>query len=142
MPNAEIEVMAGASNLQSYTDNGDGTVTDDVTKLIWQQLTPPMDYTQPEAAAFCAALVLAGYADWRLPAVIELVSIVDTGTYDPSIDSTVFPGTPAVGFYWSSTPYLGFPDFPTNSWMWGIYFNNGYADYNDASMGYSVRCVR
>jgi hypothetical protein len=142
MPNAEIEVMAGAPNPQSYTDNGDGTVTDEVTKLMWQQLTPPMDLTQPEAAAYCPALALAGYTDWRLPAVIELVSIVDTGTYDPSIDSTIFPGTPAVGFYWSSTHYLGFPALPANSWMWGIYFNNGYADYNDASVPYSVRCVR
>jgi hypothetical protein len=137
MPNAEVEVMAGAGNLQSYTDNGDGTVTDDVTRLIWQQLTPAGDYDQMEAATYCAGLTLGGSSDWRLPEVIELVSIVDTGTYNPSIDSTMFPGTPAVGFYWSSTGYAG---DPTN--MWGVYFNNGYSDYNDASLKYSVRCVR
>ena len=137
MPSAQVEVAAGAANLQSYTDNADGTVTDEVTKLVWEQLTQVKDYTQAEAAAYCSGLHLGGYSDWRLPAVIELVSIVDTGTYNPSIDSTMFPGTPPVGFYWSSTPYVGYPGN-----MWGVYFNNGYSAYNDASMAYSVRCVR
>lgn len=137
MPNAGIEVTAGAANLQSYTDHRDGTVTDNVTKLVWQQLTPSGDYTQPQALAYCEGLSLGGSLDWRLPSVIELVSIVDTGTYNPSIDSTMFPGTPAVGFYWSSTPYAGHPGN-----AWGVYFNNGYSDYNDAAMTYSARCVR
>lgn len=137
MPNAEVEVMAGAPNQEAYTDNGDGTVTDDVTKLMWQQLTPLGDYTQPEALASCAGLSLGGYHDWRLPALIELVSIVDTGTYNPSIAAEVFPGTPAVGFYWASTPYVGLADN-----FWGVYFNNGYAAYNLASLGYSFRCIR
>jgi len=137
MPNAQIEVAEGAPTLQSYTDNGDGTVTDDVTKLVWEQLTPSSDFTQAAALAYCAGLDLGGYQDWRLPAVMELVSIVDTGTYNPSIDSTMFPGTPAVGFYWSSTVFAGLAGD-----MWGVYFNNGYMDYNDTSLLYSVRCVR
>ena len=137
MPNAEVEVEAGAPNLENYTDNGDGTVIDNVTKLVWQKLTPPENYDQASALSYCAALRLAGYADWRLPSVVELVSLVDTGTYNPSIDSTMFPGTPAVGFYWSSTVYAG---DPTNAW--GVYFNNGYSDNNMAAMAYSVRCVR
>jgi hypothetical protein len=137
MPNAQVEVMAGAPNLESYTDNGDGTVTDNVTKLMWQQLTPTANYTQAQSISYCAQLALGGFDDWRLPAVLELISIVDTGTYNPSIDSTVFPGTPAVGFYWSTTPYAGNPGN-----AWGVYFNNGYSATNDTSTPYSVRCVR
>jgi hypothetical protein len=137
MPNAQVEVEAGAPNLESYTDNGDGTVTDNVTELVWQQLTPPVNYAQTEALAYCAAQRLGGYTDWRLPSALELVSIVDTGTYNPSINSTVFPGTPSVGFYWSSTPYAGNPGN-----AWGVYFNNGYSASNDTSTAYSVRCVR
>jgi hypothetical protein len=137
MPNAAIEVEAGAPNPESYTDNGDGTVTDNVTRLVWQQRTPPENYMRAAALAYCAALRTGGRADWRLPGVMELVSIVDTGTYNPSIDSTMFPGTPAVGFYWSSTPYAGDPGS-----AWGVYFNNGYSDYNDMTAAYSVRCVR
>ncbi|HXN33330.1 MAG TPA: DUF1566 domain-containing protein [Polyangiaceae bacterium] len=137
MPNAQVEVTAGAPNLESYTDNADGTVTDKVTQLVWQKLTPSMNYDRAAALAYCAGLSLGGHSDWRLPSVVELVSIVDTGTYNPSINAAIFPGTPAVGFYWSSTPYAG---DSTNAW--GVYFNNGYSDYNDASTPYSVRCVR
>lgn len=137
MPNAQVDVTAGAPNLESYTDNLNGTVTDDVTKLVWQQLTPSTNYTQAQALAYCAGLGLGGYIDWRLPSVVELASIVDVGTYNPSINATVFPGTPALGFYWSSTRYAG----DTGS-AWGVYFNNGYSDYNYASIAYSVRCVR
>ena len=137
MPNAGVEVEAGAPNPQAYQDNADGTATDVVTGLMWQQLAPMGEFTQAQAAAYCAGLGLAGYHDWRLPQSIELVSIVDTGTYNPSIDSTVFPGTSAEGFYWSSTPYVGLPDN-----MWGVYFNNGYAAYNPSWWAKSVRCVR
>jgi len=137
MPNAQVDVEAGAPTLETYTDNMDGTATDGVTMLMWQVLTPPGNYTQAEALQYCAGLDVAGYTDWRLPSVVELVSIVDTGTYNPSINDLFFPGTPAVGFYWSSTPFAG---DATNAW--GVYFNNGYSDYNNASTAYSVRCVR
>jgi hypothetical protein len=137
MPNAQVDVEAGATSPDSYTDNGDGTVTDNVTQLMWQQLTPTTSYTQPEALAYCADLTLGGHTDWRLPSVVELISIVDTDTYNPSIDATFFPGTSAVGFYWSVTLY---PGAPANAW--GVYFNNGYNAYNPMSMAYSVRCVR
>jgi hypothetical protein len=136
MPNAQVDVEAGAPNLESYTDNGDGTVMDNVTELVWQQAVPSAGYTQEGALAYCAGLRLDGYADWRLPSVVELVSIVDTSTFNPSINAAAFPGTP-VDYYWSSTPYAGAP----NS-AWGVYFNNGYTDYNVASITYSVRCVR
>lgn len=137
MPNAQVEVTAGAPNLENYTDNGDGTVTDNVTGLMWEQLTTSANYNQEQAAMYCAQLTLGAHSDWRLPSVIELVSIVDTGTYNPSIDSDLFPGTPAVGFYWSTTPYAG-----QAGSAWGVYFNNGYSASVDTSTAYSVRCVR
>ena len=37
MPNSPVDVEAGAPNPESYTDNGDGTVSDNVTGLMWQQ---------------------------------------------------------------------------------------------------------
>jgi hypothetical protein len=136
MPNAQVDVTAGAPNPESYTDNGDGTVTDNVTGLVWQQSAPLIQYTQTAALAHCTSLSLGGHADWRLPSVVELVSIVDSSTYNPSIDGTVFPGTP-VDYFWSSTQYAGAADS-----AWGVYFNNGYTDYNGVSIIYSVRCVR
>ena len=96
MPNDQADVTAGAPNLESYTDNGDGTVTDNVTGLMWQQTVPTGTYTWAQAVAYCPTLTLADHSDWRLPSRIELVSIVDLGvTSGPMINSTYFPSTPA-----------------------------------------------
>jgi len=52
-------------NPPSYTDNGDGTVTDNVTGLMWQQgEVGSMNWE--DAITCCEALSLAGYTDWRL----------------------------------------------------------------------------
>jgi hypothetical protein len=68
-------------NPASYTDNGDGTVTDNVTGLMWQQEDDDTTRTWDEACSYCDELALAGYSDWRLASKKELMSIVDYGTY-------------------------------------------------------------
>ena len=73
----------------SYNDNGDGTVTDNATKLMWQQLHGTVTSEQG-GVTYCATLSLAGYSDWRLPTRIELVSIEDYQRSVPSINYTYF----------------------------------------------------
>ncbi|MCF6263408.1 MAG: DUF1566 domain-containing protein [Xanthomonadales bacterium] len=51
-----------------------------------------------------------GFADWRLPTIIELSSIVNKGTTTPAIDINYFPNTSS-GIYWSSSPMAEFEDF-------------------------------
>lgn len=64
-----------------YTDNGNGTITDNVTGLMWQQYPgAKMTYTQAVADAF----ELAGHADWRLPTIKELYSLIRFSGVDPS----------------------------------------------------------
>ena len=60
----------------AYRDNGDGTVTDLHTGLMWQKTPGVEQYTWAEAAAYAADLRLAGYDDWRVPTIKELYSIV------------------------------------------------------------------
>ncbi len=63
-------------NQPSYIDNGDGTVTDLVTGLMWQQgYSGKMPHSEAEAGA--SGLNLAGYTDWRLPTIKELYSLID-----------------------------------------------------------------
>jgi len=63
-------------NQPSYLDNGDGTVTDQVTGLMWQQgYSGKMTYS--EAVASVDDFSLAGYSDWRLPTIKELYSLID-----------------------------------------------------------------
>ena len=123
-------------NPSSYTDNGDGTVTDNVTGLMWQQEDDDTERTWDEACSYCDDLTLAGYSDWRLPSKKELMSIVNYGTYNSSIDTTYFSGTDAL-FYWSSTTTAGPP-----SYAWGVEFYWGLVDNRYNSSSYYVRCVR
>jgi len=136
MPNSPSDVAAGAPNPQTYTDNGDGTVTDTVTGLMWQKAVASGTFTLPQAVAFCPTLTLATHSDWRLPTIIELTSIVDLGQSNPSINVTFFPATPAASF-WSSSPLAGSPTF-----AWFVYFGSGYAERSFVTGSADVRCVR
>ncbi len=135
MPNGLADVAAGAPNPENYRDNGDETITDNVTGLIWQKGVAPGTYTQTQATAYCPTLTLAGRTDWRLPSFIELVSILDYGQAFPipTIDA-IFTG--AAASLWSSTPVAGAPQ---SGWL--VNFAYGNADYDVMSLMYDVRCV-
>jgi Protein of unknown function (DUF1566) len=137
LPNSQVDVSAGAPNLEAYTDNGDGTVTDNVTGLMWQQQTPASAETWVIAVGYCLQVLdLAGHNDWRLPSIIELMSIVDTGHANPSINSKYFPSTPSERF-WSSSLLAG-----SESQAWVIYFGAGGMARMDVTAAFYVRCVR
>ncbi|MCP4119360.1 MAG: DUF1566 domain-containing protein [Desulfobacteraceae bacterium] len=84
----------------NLTINGDNTVTDKNTGLMWQQIVPDYGMTWKDALEYCENLSLAGYNDWRMPTTKELGSIVDYNRIGSAIDTDYFP-TPCVG--WSST---------------------------------------
>ena len=115
MPNIGADVsLHAAPHLMGYIDNGDGTVTDTVTHLIWQQVVDPTKtYSVDDARNYCAVTLsksgLGGYHDWRLPSLIELISLIDYGhpAPGPMINGTFFPGTPSGTSdpFWSTTRF-------------------------------------
>jgi len=74
-------------NSPRYLDNGDATVTDLVTGLMWQQAVGPK-VTYAEAVAGAKTFNLAGYSDWRLPSIKELYSLIDFSGLDVSPESS------------------------------------------------------
>jgi len=74
MPNM---VGSGLPNEASYTKNGDDTVTDNITLLMWDDRITAQAFTWEEAIAACEELELAGFDDWRLPTRIEITSVLD-----------------------------------------------------------------
>ena len=102
-------LLCCASAQAGFIDNGDGTVSDTTTGLMWQKATAPGTYTWQQALAYCENLVLpaGGYSDWRLPDRNELQSLVDYSRYNPAINTTYFPNTVA-SYYWSSTTLAGY----------------------------------
>ena len=95
-----------ASVTSSFTANGDGTVTDSTTGLIWQQAEVTSTMTWESALTYCEGLALGSHTDWRLPNIKELRSISDNTRAAPSVNTTYFPGAQAAR-YWSSTTLFG-----------------------------------
>jgi len=122
----------------AYRDNGDGTVTDLNTGLMWQQSDDGTTRTWQEACDYCDGLALpsGGYSDWRLPDRRELMSIVLYGQYNPSISTTYFPDCRS-SIYWSSSTIADYPDY-----AWHVFFDYGYVYSFSKTYHYYVRCVR
>jgi hypothetical protein len=97
----------GCSPLDRFLSNGDGTVTDTCTDLVWQQFDDETPRMWCDALDYCETLDLGGATDWRMPNAHELESLVHHGRYNPAIDP-VFGDTPGVVTYWTSTTQQGF----------------------------------
>lgn len=87
----------------AFHDNGDGSVSDAASGLTWQQRDDGRPRDWPAALAYCEALSLAGHADWRLPNVKELQSIVDYSRAQPALDSRFLQLSDPRAWFWSST---------------------------------------
>jgi hypothetical protein len=81
-----------------FADNGDGTVTDRVTGMMWMKADSGQAMTWEEALAWAENLEYGGYDDWRLPNAKELQYIVDysrspdtTGIRRPSTRCSIHP---------------------------------------------------
>jgi hypothetical protein len=110
----------------SFVDNGNGTITDKNTGLMWLQndsgafkagTNKDGKLNWQQALAWAEGLNFAGHRDWRLPNAKELQSLVDytrspATTHSPAI-SAIFNSTPIIaengasdfGFYWASTTH-------------------------------------
>ena len=123
-------------NPPSYTDNGDGTVTDWFTGLMWQREDDNLPKAWYAAVSYCDGLSLAGHIDWRLLVPGELISIVDYGTNEPVIFGSYFPN---ISFpYWSSVSFVG-----NTNLSWEVDLGAGLT-YRITHKGYGryARCVR
>lgn len=88
-----------------FTNHGNGTVTDNLTGLMWSQNAAPRSVSQwTTGLEFCNAYALADYADWRMPNLREMLSLVNYGNSAPPLPTGhPFIGVPAAFTYWTST---------------------------------------
>lgn len=117
-------------------DNGDDTISDQGTHLMWQKQDDGTTKTWYAAITYCEGLTLAGHTDWRLPTIKELKSIFDMTKYNPAINTTYFPGAQS-NYCWSSTT-----NKLETSRAWQVTFLNGQVSYHFKTLSYNARCVR
>ncbi len=87
-------------NVPSFTNNNNGTITDNVTGLMWQQVDGG-EMTFENAVTYCNSLTLGGYSGWRLPTPIEAYSILIHQNSNPAINTNFFTLTTAE-YWWTS----------------------------------------
>ena len=134
-PGQDGSYEAGCSIQGRFVNNGDGTVTDTCTGLMWQRVQSPVTSLWCNAIAYCENLTLAGYDDWRLPNARELHSIVDFGRHSPALHPVFGTGST---INWTSTTTLNRRD---QAWVVHLGFGDvGFGDKD--SHRCSVRAVR
>jgi len=123
----------------TFIDNGDGTVTDTGTGLMWQKATAPGTYLWQQALSYCESLSLGGDNDWRLPSINELHSIVDYDSAYPAFYPIfTYTDNGFYDFYWSSTTFTGSERF-----AWVVSSKAGYrANSYKRDYPFYVRAVR
>ncbi len=146
-------------------DDGDETVTDNITGLMWQDdaaaksvkkqwltdenydickgqngqtqdISKCTDTSGDTAATYCATLLLGGHEDWRLPTIDELMNITDRSKSDPAIDTVYFKNA-SFGIYWSSIILVN-----SEVYAWYVRFDGGFSGWDTKSTSRYVRCVR
>ena len=115
-----------------FSDNLDGTVTDNLTKLIWlknadcfglQEWSVALTNCNTLASGSCELTDDSSVGDWRLPNIKELQSLTDYGKYAPALPagySSYFTNVRSGG-YWSSTTNVAAP-----AHAWSVDLNQGY----------------
>ena len=118
-----------------YTDNGDGTVTDTRTNLMWKRCAEGLTwdgttcsgqaqyFTWTDALKQAADSTYAGHSDWRLPNVKELFTLVEECRSLPAINATIFPNAPSV------PAWTGTPTYWVQNAAWYVDFSTGYSYY-------------
>ncbi len=135
-------------------DNGNGTITDTKTGLMWKQCLEGVsgdgcDIGTPDEFTWKQALVqpdminggvgFAGNHDWRLPNIKELRSIVEEQCNSPAINLLRFPNTPD-SVVWSSSPAFEY-SYSEND-TWGVYFFIGEVYDYERDSKHHLRLVR
>jgi hypothetical protein len=134
-----------ASPSPRFTDNGDGTVTDNLTGLMWAKAATLNQGRMAwnDAIDYVNNLTLGlngcgtSNTDWRLPNVKEYQSLIDFSNYNPALPTGhPFTFVPLFG-YWSSSTYTN-----DTNYAWVVFMYNGDVLSGDKTLTGYVWAVR
>jgi len=140
------EIQAGVAwPAPRFTDNGDGTITDNLTGLMWlkdgncfsdmpwQEALDKVSDLNANAGAYTCGGYTATYNDWVLPNVNELESLINAEEPDPAVwlNEQGFVDVQLDRYYWSSTTSASITE---NAWV--VYMSGGYVYNDDESFYY------
>lgn len=144
---SNIDITSPTTNFTIF-DNG--IVYDETTGLQWMRCSVGQSWNQQtsfcdgsaefiewkDALQFTNGYSYAGYEDWRLPNVKELISISEDSCTFPAVNTTIFPNTPS-SWYLTSTPHTNIAEY-----VWFVDTYDGSAFYQDKISAAAIRLVR
>lgn len=129
-----------------FTDNLNGTVTDNLTGLTWLKnagCLPPAAWSEAIASVNALASGACGLSDgstagtWRMPNLVELESLIDASAATPPVNGASPFANVSTGLYWTSTTYFGGDEGSPQVWAIrmsdGSYINDGKQNLRAAS---------
>lgn len=122
-----------------FLDNWDGSVTDNLTGLMWTQ-NANLDSTKPwpDALSYVNTMNIGGYEDWRLPNRKEFVSLMDYSEFNPALPAShPFLNVQTGTSYWTSTSTA-----LNTAFAWLSRLGAGSLGYNDKTSSYYIWAVR
>ncbi len=124
-------VMIDEAQAQRFVDNGNGTVTDTQTGLMWTKAANLFGYkTWEDSISACSSFSISGIGGWRLPSKDELVAL-----YHAIQGGHPFTGVES--FYWSATLLAADMDY-----AWHVNIKFGISDTNLKHLSLLVWPVR
>ncbi|XHS78210.1 DUF1566 domain-containing protein [Burkholderiaceae bacterium UC74_6] len=114
-----------AGPAQRFVDNQDGTVTDQLTGLVWLRTAGCFAPTQWAGAVAQVNALASGSCgltdgskagDWRMPNVVEFESVLSVATSSPALPAGHPFTQVSMGIYWTSTSYYGGLTGSPNAW--------------------------
>ena len=144
-------------NQSSFVDNGNGTVTDLTTGLMWMQNLPDYKYNYDDCINYADTCTLAGFTDWRLPSIKELYSLIKfdgiTGTEEetsiPYINTDFFEfrygtvfGERYIDAQYATTAIYKGTTMGGNETMFGVNFADGRIKGYPTSKEFEIKLVR
>ncbi|WP_017445841.1 DUF1566 domain-containing protein [Gayadomonas joobiniege] len=136
-------------------DSENGTVTDSRTGLMWSVCSYGESWDQDSASCLESPMLLnwqnslkaaegltfAGYDDWRLPNIKELMSIIERSCAQPAVNISLFPSTKN-DVYWTSTPVFGDSGSSADDLVWAVQFKEGSNTQHLKTSNALIRVVR
>jgi hypothetical protein len=148
--NCDTHAYPLSIHAEQFKDNGDGTLTDNQSKLTWMRCSlgqvwsgatctgTPSTHTWQSAQDAAVKLDqqggYAGRKDWRVPQIPELAMIVERQCSNPRTNVALFPETPS-NYFWTATA----PADPGNAYV--LSFGDEGARYKSRGEALNVRLV-